>query len=64
MIVKEIIIIDGKEFTYQKSDSNFYIEGGEPHDLYEDALDPIEFHREYVETNIPIPKEPEEIEED
>ena len=59
MIVKQEMTIDNVVFVYQKSDSNFYIEGGEPKGLYVDALDPKELKRKYVETNIPIP--PEEL---
>lgn len=40
------------------SDQHFYIKGGNPEGLYSEAIDPIELHRVYVETDIPIP-EPE-----
>lgn len=57
MIIKERIIIKNKNFTKQYSDKNVFIErNGE---LYGEAIDPEEFEREYIETNIPIEEEVE-----
>lgn len=57
MIVTEILD-DGFIKTY--SDLNVYIRGGFPEGEYEVAVDPIDLHREYIETDIPIPvPEPE-----
>ena len=36
------------------SDQHFYIKGGNPEGLYAEAIDPIELHRVYEETDIPI----------
>ena len=55
MLKQEEKIIDGQVFIYSYSDSNFYIEGGDPKGLYIDALDLKELHREYIETDIEIP---------
>lgn len=42
------------------SDLGMMIRGGVPEGLYPEAVDPVELHREYVETDIPIPTpEPE-----
>lgn len=61
MIIKEIVIIGGKEFMYRVSDKGVKLErDGE---LYDDAHDPIPlaYERSYTETDIPI-KEPTEEE--
>lgn len=61
MIIKERIIIKNKNFTKQYSDKNVFIErNGE---LYVEAIDPEEFERKYIETNIPIEEEEVEYEE-
>lgn len=39
------------------SDQHVYIRGGFPEGLYAEAIDPIEMHRTYVETDIPIEDE-------
>ena len=51
------------------SDLGVYIHGGYPEADYEEAIDPVDKHRTYVETDIPIPtgeeiEEPEEEEEE
>ena len=51
MIVQEEIE-NGLVKTY--SDQHMMIQGGEPFGLYPEAIDPKEFHRTYVETDIPI----------
>ena len=51
MIVQELI--DDKTVrTY--SDKGVYIYGGFPRGNYTEAIDPIDQHRQYKETNIPI----------
>ena len=55
MIVKENIEIGGRVFVKTYSDSGFYIErDGEK---YSEAIDPAEFDRTYVETDVPIETE-------
>lgn len=54
MIVQEQYL-EGLIRTY--SDSGFYIRGGNPEGLYEDAIDRVEANREYTETDIPIESE-------
>lgn len=54
MLVQDIEIIDGRNFVHSYSDSGFVIRQVETGDEYEDALDPEEFHVEYIETDIPI----------
>lgn len=54
MLKQEERIIEGQVFIYSYSDQHFYIEGGEPKGLYEDAFDLKELHREYIETDIEI----------
>ena len=45
------------------SDQGMMIRGGFPEGLYAEAYDPIDEHRTYVETDIPIPPdEPQEPE--
>ena len=57
MIVKENIEIGGRAFVKTYSDGGFYIErdGGK----YSEAIDPAEFDRTYVETDVPIEAEAE-----
>lgn len=57
MIVQEQIN-DTLVRTY--SDAGFYIHGGFPEGDYEEAVDPIEMGREYIETDIPIERDTEE----
>ena len=59
MIVQEII--GDSVRTY--SDAGFLIHGGFPEGDYAEAIDPIDMHREYTETDIPI-EEDEPTEED
>ena len=54
MIVTEFVIINDKQFTKTYSDRRMMIHGGEPEADYDFALDPTEFNRAYVETDIPI----------
>lgn len=45
------------------SDAGFYIRGGMPEGLYEEAVDPISAGRTYEETDIPIEEEEATAEE-
>ena len=56
MIIREILE-NGLVKTY--SNAGYYIHGGNPEGDYVEAIDPLEFNREYVETNRII--EPEDI---
>lgn len=60
MIVQEII--GDSVRTY--SDAGFLIHGGFPDGDYAEAVDPIDMHREYTETDIPIEEEEEPTVED
>lgn len=52
MIIKEELKIKNRDFVRQYSDKGVMIErDGE---LYAEAIDPTEFHREYTETDIPL----------
>ena len=62
MIIYEPIHDD---LVHAYSDRGVYIHGGDPEADYEEAIDPADKHRTYVETDIPIPvgepgEEPEE----
>ena len=54
MIKSEIITINNYQFIRTYSDSNFMIHGGFPETDYTEAIDPIDFGRTYIETDIPI----------
>ena len=60
MIVKEELIINDLEFVKTYSDNGFFIKGGQPFGLYEEAIDLKELNREYEETDIPIEKHNDE----
>ena len=60
MIVQEEI---GNGLVKTYSDQNVYIHGGYPEADYTEAVDPADFNRTYVETDIPIPDEEEDYEE-
>lgn len=51
MIKTEMI---GDDLIRTWSDKGMMIRGGDPEGLYEEAVDPVAAHREYVETDIPI----------
>ena len=59
MIIKEQIS-DTLVKTY--SDAGFMIHGGDPEADYMEAIDPIDKLRIYIETNIPIPTQENELE--
>lgn len=64
MLITEIVTIDGRQFVYNHSDEDYFIERDGV--MYSEAYDPIEFQnkRIYSETLVKIqkdePKEPEE----
>lgn len=57
MIVTEQLTINDKPFTKNYSDSGYYIERDGVR--YSEAIDPAEFDRTYVETDVPIETEAE-----
>lgn len=48
------------------SDAGYMIHGGDPEADYPEAVDPIDAHRTYTETDIPVPEpeEPDDLNED
>ena len=60
MIIQEEIEISGRDFIKTYSDKGVFIRGGVPEGLYEEAIDPKELGRVYVETDEPIPQPEEE----
>lgn len=52
MIVQESMKIRDKDFVKTYSDAGFYIE--REGIMYSEAIDPAEFGRVYIETDIPI----------
>lgn len=54
MLKKEIIIIEGTEFTKHYSDSSVLIRKIGTEELYEEALDRVPCPYSYEETAIPI----------
>lgn len=62
MIITETLVINGKEYTRRYSDLGVYIErDGEQ---YEEAIDPIDSGRVYIETEQPIVDESEVTDDD
>ena len=61
MIVTENVLILDSEFIRTYSDRDVYIQGGEPEGLYAEAIDPPGTNRRYIETDIPIPEEKEDL---
>lgn len=57
MIIQEEI---GNGLVKTYSDKGVFIRGGVPEGLYEEAIDPKELGRVYVETDEPIPQPEEE----
>lgn len=57
MIKTETIIINNKQYIRTYSDAGFMIHGGMPEADYEEAIDPANFGRVYIETEIPIEEE-------
>lgn len=56
MIVKEFYGVrrDGVELERTYSDENFKIKSVETGAVYDEAIDPKKFNRQYTETDIPI----------
>lgn len=63
MIKTETVIINEREFVKTYSDAGFYIHGGSPEGDYAEAIDPVEFGRTYIETDIPIESDEPTVEE-
>lgn len=63
MIKTETITIGNKQYTRTYSDRGMMIHGGMPEGDYDEAVDPAELGRTYVETDIPIEGEESEAEE-
>lgn len=57
MIIQETI---NETLVRTYSDRGVLIHGGEPEGDYAEAIDPIDLHREYTETDIPIEEDEEE----
>ena len=55
MIITEKLTINGKEFKHTYSNNGMKIK--RENVLYDEAYDPVEFDREYEETDIPIESE-------
>lgn len=62
MIIKENIENKKGKFIKQYSDLHVYIQREGV--LYEEAIDPIEFDREYEETDIPIEDNEDNVNEE
>lgn len=58
MIVTETLMINGRQFTKTYSDRGMQIYGGSPEGYYSEAIEPTEFGRTYIETDIPIDGNP------
>ena len=52
MIVQEPI--EGTNLVRSYSTLGVYIHGGFPEADYPESIDPVDMHREFVETNIPV----------
>lgn len=59
MIKTETLTIGDKQYTRTYSDAGMMIHGGFPEADYDEAVDPAELGRTYVETDIPIEGESE-----
>ena len=58
MIITENIIINGREFVRAYSDKGMMVERDGAR--YSEAVDPVEFSRQYIETDEPIEDSKEE----
>lgn len=61
MIIKEKIEINNKEFIRHYSDLSLMIQKIGTEEIYSEAIDPIEYEREYIETDMPVEEENEEV---
>lgn len=59
MIITETLTIGDKQYTRTYSDAGMMIHGGMPEADYDEAVDPAELGRTYMETDIPIEGETE-----
>ena len=59
MIRTETLTIGDKQYVRTYSDAGMMIHGGVPEGDYDEAVDPAELGRTYVETDIPIEGETE-----
>ena len=57
MVVQEHVDIGGRDFIYSHSDAGRYIVGGDPYGEYEEAYDPAEYGRTYIEGDAMPPDE-------
>lgn len=57
MIITENLTIKGREFVKTYSDSGYKVEREGVR--YDEAIDPAEYDRQYIETDEPIEKEEE-----
>ena len=62
MIITETVELNGKIYTHNYSDENFYIQKQGTDEIYSDVYDLPEFNYVYIETDEKIEK-PEESEE-
>lgn len=63
MILQEHFLIGDRDFIRTYSDKSVKIHGGVPEGDYNEACEPAEFERTYIETDIPIePNDPEILE--
>ena len=53
-IQTETLTINNKQYIRTYSDTGFMIYGGIPEANYDEAIDPKELERTYIETNIPV----------
>ena len=54
MIIQEPYGADGSNLVRTYSDRGLFIHGGFPEADYEEAIDPVDAHRVFVETDKPI----------
>ena len=57
----ETKIIGGKTFNVFRSSNNMYIQKVGTNELYSEATDLAYLNNQFIETNIPLPTESEEI---
>lgn len=63
-IIKTNETIDGRAFTYTRSDAGFLIKQEDSGQIYTDAYDLVEYPHDYTETDIPIPEEDDMTQEE
>ena len=60
-IVQEHFMVGERDFIRTYSDKGLKVHGGFPEDDYDEATDPAEFGRTFVETDMPISENAEDI---